>query len=72
MSQWFPTYDDTSKDVNGSGFLADPGSFDAGTGNTLGSGQDGNPPEDLTSIVDDAIVYNYTYNTTSNLVEAKA
>ena len=71
MSQWYPVYDDTTKDVEGAGFFAEPETFDPGTGKTLGSGQPGAIPEDLKD-ADDPTICNYTYNTSNNLVEAKA
>lgn len=72
MSQWYPIYEDASKDVQGAGFFADPGAVDPGAGNTLGSGQPGDIPNDLTTIDGETITYNYTYNTETNLVESKA
>jgi hypothetical protein len=70
MAQWYPIYDDTTKDVQGAGFFAEPGSVDPGTGKTLGSGQAGDIPNDLVEIGDPP-VYNYTYNTETNTVVHK-
>jgi len=69
---WYPIYDDTSKDVKGGGDFADPGSIDPGTGNSLGEAQNSTMPLDLIIVENEAVVYNYAYNTTTNLVEAKA
>lgn len=70
MAQWRGIYDDTSKDVEGAGFFADPDSVDPGTGKSLTAGQAGDIPNDL--IDDDTGDSNYTYNTETELVEAKA
>lgn len=69
MAQWSPIYDDTSKDVEGAAFFVDPDSYDPGTGKTVGAGQDGDIPELST---DGGSTYDYEYNTTTDLVEAKA
>jgi len=69
MAQWYGIYDDSSKDVEGAGFFAQPDQVDPGTGKSLTVGQAGDIPNDLIAENGDA---NYTYNTTSELVEAKS
>lgn len=69
MAQWYAIYDDTSKDVEGAGFFAQPDQVDPGEGNSLSAGQPGDIPNDL---LDDEGGSNYTYNTETELVQAKA
>ena len=69
MAQWYGIYDDTSKDVEGAGFFAQPDQVDPGTGKSLSAGQAGDIPNDL--IAEDGSS-NYTYNTETEAVEAKA
>ena len=69
MAQWYGIYDDTSKDVEGAGFFAEPGSVEPGTGKSLSVGQPGDIPNDL---LDSEGASNYTYNTETELVVAKA
>ena len=71
MAQWYGVYDDASKAVEGAGFFADPDAVaaDLESGKSLTAGQSGDIPNDL--IADDG-TKNYTYNTTTDQVEAKA
>ena len=69
MASWFAIYDDTSKDVEGAGFFADPDSVEPGTGKSLSAAQAGDIPNDLIAENGDS---NYVYNTETDLVEAKA
>ena len=69
MAQWYGIYDDASKDVEGAGFFAQPDQVDPGTGKSLTVGQAGDIPQPLLNESDEAL---YTYNTGTELVEAKA
>lgn len=72
MAQWYPIYDDTTKDVEGAGFFAEPESIEPGAGKSLGEGQPGDIPNDLVDMSGESAVYNYTYNEGNNQVEPKA
>jgi hypothetical protein len=70
---WYPSYDNTTKDVLCAGCYADPESVEVPEGMTMGSGQTGDIPDDLITYDEEMnAVYNYTYNTETNLVEPKA
>ena len=68
---WYGIYDDTSKEVETAGFFPDPESVPLDPGKSLTEGQPGDIPADLVTL-GDPLVRNYVYNTTTNLVEAKA
>ena len=69
MASWYGIYEDSSKDVKGAGFFAQPDQVVPGTGNSLSAGQAGDIPNDLIAENGDS---NYVYNTETDLVEAKA
>lgn len=69
MAQWFAIYDDTSKDVEGAGFFAQPDQVQLEAGKSMSAGQAGDIPNDL--MAEDGSS-NYVYNTVSQQVEAKA
>ena len=67
--EWYPVYDTTTKDVVGVGGF-DP-SFDPGEGFALGDVQTDEMPFGV-DLEYPKGTYHYTYNTETNLVEAKA
>ena len=68
MAQWYPVYDDATKDVEAAAFYADPNNVTLASGKSLGSAQDGDIPNPLKAGLEDAL---YAYNTSNNTVEAK-
>ena len=68
---WYAIYDNVTKEVNGAGFLANPDSYILPDGCSMSAGQSGDIPNDLITN-GETVVYNYIYNTETQLVEAKA
>lgn len=68
MANWYAIYDDTSKEVEGAGFFADPTAVTSGldTGKSLSTAQAGDIPNDLIDMETQA--KNYTYDDTNNVL----
>ena len=71
--QWYPVYDAITRDVIGGGPLADLDNFDPGDGLSVGEPQSLSVPGEPPLVTEtNPPVFNYTYNTETNLVEPKA
>ena len=68
---WYAIYDNVTKEVKGAAFFANPQEVPLPDGCSMSAGQSGDIPSDLI-INGETVVYNYIYNTETQLVEAKA
>jgi len=69
-NEWYPVYNTATKDVIGVGAFSNPESLVPGDGLAVGEAQTSAMPFGL-DLENPQGTYHYTYNTETNLVEAK-